>query len=210
MVAVVAATGWWLAASRPREVPLSAAAGSTPGAAVQSAAVGSSPTTGSTAGSGSAARPAPATSAPVVVDVAGKVRHPGIYTLTAGARVYDALRAAGGARRGVSTLSLNLAAPLQDGQQILVGTAHGPVAPGGGSSGTGGGASGTSGPAAIVDLNAATLEQLETLPGVGPVLGQHILDWRDAHGQFASVDQLREVSGIGDVRMAQLRPLVTV
>ena len=62
----------------------------------------------------------------------------------------------------------------------------------------------------IVNLNTATLEQLETLPGVGPVLGQHILDWRDAHGQFASVDQLQDVSGIGDVRFAQLSPLVTV
>ena len=61
----------------------------------------------------------------------------------------------------------------------------------------------------VVDLNTATLEQLETLPGVGPVLGQHILDWRAAHGQFTSVDQLRKVSGIGDVRFAQLRGLVS-
>ena len=139
---------------------------------------------------------------PIVVDVAGKVRHPGIYELKPGSRVYDALRAAGGPRRGVSTVSLNLAEPLHDGEQVIVG---GPPT-GGGRSDLGSGTA--SGAASVVNLNTATLEQLETLPGVGPVLGQHILDWRDAHGQFASVDQLREVSGIGDVRFAQLRPLV--
>jgi competence protein ComEA len=142
---------------------------------------------------------------PIVVDVAGKVRHPGVYELKAGSRVYDALRAAGGPRRGVSTVSLNLAELLHDGQQVVLG---GP--PTGGGSPTGPGSGTSSDGATIVNLNSATLEQLETLPGVGPVLGQHILDWRDAHGQFASVDQLREVSGIGDVRFAQLQPLVTV
>lgn len=149
-----------------------------------------------------------ATGPPIVVDVAGKVRRPGIYTLPAGARVYDALRAAGGTRRGVSTVSLNLAAPLRDGQQILVGRAAVPGPTGEGAYGTDAGGASSATPA-VVDLNTATLEQLETLPGVGPVLGQHILDWRSAHGQFASIDQLREVSGIGDVRFAQLRALVT-
>lgn len=141
-----------------------------------------------------------------MVDVAGRARRPGIYRLPAGARVYDALRAAGGARPGVSTLSLNLAEPLRDGEQIVVG---GPAPPASGGSAVSGGASGgASGTPAVVDLNTATLEQLETLPGVGPVLGQHILDWRDAHGRFNSVDQLQQVSGIGDVRFAQLKPLV--
>ena len=138
----------------------------------------------------------------LVVDVAGKARRPGIYRLPAGARVYDALRAAGGARQGVSTLSLNLAEPLHDGEQIVVG---GPAPPSAGASAASGTASGTP---TVVDLNTATLEQLETLPGVGPVLGQHILDWRDAHGRFSSIDQLQQVSGIGDVRFAQLKPLV--
>jgi competence protein ComEA len=110
----------------------------------------------------------------------------------------------------VSTLSLNLAEVLHDGEQIVVGTPAGApagVPPAAGDASAGAGGSGTS---SVVDLNTATLEQLETLPGVGPVLGQNILDWRDAHGHFASVDQLRDVSGIGDVRLAQLRPLVSV
>jgi competence protein ComEA len=202
LIAAVAATGWWLAASRPHEVPIS-------GPAPTPATISSSPvsaTPGSTAPSPSVS--AMPTGQPIIVDVAGKVRHPGIYQLKSGARVYDALRAAGGPRPGVSTVSLNLAELIHDGEQILVG------APSNGSGGVGSGASAAesgsaSGAATIVDLNTATLEQLETLPGVGPVLGQHILDWRDAHGQFASADQLREVSGIGDVRFAQLRPLVT-
>lgn len=158
----------------------------------------------------------------MVVDVAGKVRRPGVYTLPAGARVYEALRAAGGVRGHAGTPALNLAAPLQDGEQILVGRppAAGSAATtvaGTGGSVTGsapgslaGSVSGSSVPGAPIDLNTATLEQLEALPGVGPVLGQNILDWRAAHQQFTSVDQLRDVSGIGDVRLAQLSPLVTV
>jgi len=106
---------------------------------------------------------------------------------------------------------LNLAAKLVDGQQVAVGIA--PAAGGGGiaggGSGGGGGASGgsTGGP---VNLNTATLDQLQTLPGVGPVLAQHILDWRSQHGSFSSVDQLDDVTGIGDVKFAALKSLVTV
>jgi competence protein ComEA len=148
--------------------------------------------------------------ATVVVDVAGKVRRPGVYTLPQGARVYEALRAAGGARHGASTVSLNLAAVLQDGQQIVVGAPGAAAAPAPATGSLGAASGGSSGPAALIDLNTATLEQLESLPGVGPVLGQNILDWRAAHQQFTSVDQLSDVTGIGDVRLAQLRPLVTV
>ncbi len=151
----------------------------------------------------------------MVVDVAGRVRRPGVYTLRAGARVYDALRAAGGVRGHASTLALNLAAPLQDGEQIVVGRprrrrgrrCRGTACRG--RDGRGGDRAQRA-PAAPVDLNTATLEQLEALPGVGPVLGQNILDWRAAHQQFTSVDQLRDVTGIGDVRLAQLSPLVTI
>jgi competence protein ComEA len=141
----------------------------------------------------------------VLVDVAGKVRHPGVYRLGVGARVIDAVRAAGGALRSRDTATLNLAAPLTDGEQIVVGAAAATIAgaPAGASSASGSGSAG-----APVDLNTATLEQLETLPGVGPVLGQNILDWRDAHGRFTSVNQLRDVNGIGDTRFAQLQPLV--
>jgi competence protein ComEA len=213
LIAAVAATGWWLAGSRPREVPISgpavAPAPSVPSVASPSTLPSVSAVSAPVA-SPSSVEAAPASSAAsIVVDVAGKVRRPGIYQLPPGSRVDDAVRAAGGPRSGVSTVSLNLAEPLRDGEQIVVGRA-GTAAPLGG--GVGGTApdGATSSAATIVDLNTATLEQLETLPGVGPVLGQHILDWRDAHGQFTSVSQLQEVSGIGDVRLAQLSPLVTV
>lgn len=135
----------------------------------------------------------------VVVDVGGRVRRPGLVTLPLGSRVADALRAAGGALRPRDLLSLNLAAKVADGQLLLIGVPGATVAPGG--DGT------TSGP---VDLNSATAEQLDALPGIGPVLAQHILDFRTAHGGFRSVDQLRDVSGIGDSTFADLAPLVTV
>ncbi|MER5277382.1 helix-hairpin-helix domain-containing protein [Streptomyces sp. NPDC002809] len=139
----------------------------------------------------------------VVVDVSGKVRRPGIHRLPAGARVADALRVAGGARPGVDLDSLNRARVLMDGEQIVVGAPPGPTAAGG----TGGGV-GPTAAAGPVSLNTATMEQLETLPGVGPVLAQHIVDHRTQHGGFRSVDELREVNGIGDRRFADLQPLV--
>ncbi|MEU1366431.1 ComEA family DNA-binding protein [Streptomyces sp. NPDC005803] len=139
----------------------------------------------------------------VVVDVSGKVRHPGIHRLPAGARVADALRVAGGARPGVDLNGLNRARVLMDGEQIIVGGPPGSTAPGV----TGGGA-GPTAAAGPVSLSTATVEQLDTLPGVGPVLAQHIVDYRTQHGGFRSVDELREVNGIGDRRFADLRPLV--
>ncbi|WP_307847138.1 ComEA family DNA-binding protein [Streptomyces sp. F63] len=143
----------------------------------------------------------------VVVDVAGKVRKPGIRRLPAGSRVADALEAAGGVRPGTDTTGLNRARVLTDGEQIVVG---GPAA----APGTGGAAAGAPGPAAggaaagPVSLSTATLEQLDGLPGVGPVLARRILEHRDRQGGFASVDQLREVNGIGDRRFADIQPLV--
>lgn len=174
------------------------------------------PTVGSALSSGASTMvtsvgspPGSACAAPgsVVVDVAGKVRRPGVYTLPTSARVVDAVRAAGGALPGVSVAALNLAAHLSDGQQISVGvTPAAPVGTAPGSSPpTGGTVAG-----APVNLNTAGLEQLEALPGVGPVLAQHILDWRTEHGGFTSVDQLQQVSGIGDAKYATLKPLVTV
>jgi len=202
-IAVVVAaviTGLWLLTQRPHAVPVAASG----------AALSAAPTPVGTGVTSSAATPttSPATTSStlLVVDVAGKVHRPGLYRLPDGARVDDAIRAAGGALHGVDLSSLNLAARVADGQQILVG--H----PGaGGAGGTpAGGAGDPSGPAAPVSLNAATLEQLETLPGIGPVLAQNIIDWRTANGGFASVDQLTEVSGIGDVTFAELQPLVTL
>ncbi|MFF2436492.1 helix-hairpin-helix domain-containing protein [Streptomyces sp. NPDC058107] len=143
----------------------------------------------------------------IVVDVSGKVRRPGIYPLPSGARVADALRAAGGVRTGVDLTGLNRARVLMDGEQVVVGAPPGPQAFGatGGTAPGGAGAGATTGP---VSLNSATVEQLDTLPGVGPVLAQHIVDYRTQHGGFRSVGELREVNGIGDRRFADLQPLV--
>lgn len=171
---------------------------------------------------GSAAGPPPgdaATTAPttVVVHVAGRVHRPGIVELPAGARVAEAIDAAGGVTEEADTTRVNLARVLVDGEQVLVlapdedpppGTGAPPVAgaPPAGSAapGTGAGA-GAGAPAAVVDLNTATLADLETLPGIGPVLAQRILDWRTANGRFSSVDELREISGLGEKRIADLQ-----
>jgi competence protein ComEA len=133
----------------------------------------------------------------VVVDVAGKVRHPGIVRLPLGSRVDDALRAAGGPLPGASFDGLNRARKLTDGEQVLVGVQP---AAGLGSAGSPGDAR--------VDLNAADVAALDGLPGIGPVLAQKIVDWRTEHGRFASVDQLREVSGIGESKFAALKSKV--
>jgi competence protein ComEA len=137
----------------------------------------------------------------VVVDVAGKVRRPGVRKLPAGSRVADAVKAAGGALPGADTSGLNLARVLADGEQVVVGApANGPAP----------GPSGSApGPTAPISLSTATPEQLETLPGVGPVLAKHIIDYRTQHGGFTSIDQLNEVTGIGDRRFVDLKPLVT-
>ncbi|MFJ5835866.1 helix-hairpin-helix domain-containing protein [Streptomyces shenzhenensis] len=152
-----------------------------------------------------------AAGAEIVVDVSGKVRNPGIHRLPAGSRVVDALSAAGGVRPGTDTDGLNRARFLVDGEQIVVGGPAGVTGPGaGGASGAGpaGALAGAGGPAAPVSLNTATVDQLDTLPGVGPVLAQHIVDYRTQHGGFRSVDELRQVKGIGDRRFADLRDLV--
>ena len=215
VLVVALATGAWVLSQRPRALALSATP-SVSGAVSPSGADAPKPAGSGSAGSGSAgpSGPAPApddsiasSSAEVVVDVAGKVRHPGLHRLSPGSRVDDAIRAAGGALPGVNLNSLNLAAKVVDGQQIAVGV---PPAPGAaaasGAGASGGGSTGSTGP---VDLNTATPEQLEALPGVGPVLAQNILDWRAAHGRFNSVDQLTDVTGIGPAKFATLRPLVT-
>ncbi|MCF6379640.1 ComEA family DNA-binding protein [Nocardioides KLBMP 9356] len=141
--------------------------------------------------------------AELVVDVAGKVRRPGIAVLPAGSRVVDALEAAGGARSGVDLTGLNLARLVVDGEQILVG-----VAPAPGVAGTVVGAppEGTS----LVNLNTADQPTLETLPGVGPVTAAAILAWRTDNGGFTSVDELLEVDGIGEATLEDLAPLVTL
>ncbi len=150
----------------------------------------------------SAAAPSAAGDVDVTVDVAGKVRRPGIAVLPPGSRVVDALEAAGGARRGVDLTSLNLARPLVDGEQILVGVAV-PT----GVAGT----LGTPGETgALVNINTADPLTLESLPGVGPVTAAAIVSWRTDNGSFTSVDELLEVDGIGDATLAELAPHVTI
>ncbi|MCW2747184.1 MAG: DNA-binding protein [Nocardioidaceae bacterium] len=136
----------------------------------------------------------------VVVDVAGKVVRPGIVTLPAGSRVIDALKAAGGAKPKADTTSLNLARVLADGEQIVVGL---PAVAGAATDGS------VAAPGAKVSLNSATSEQLDQLPGIGPVTAAAILKWRSEDGPFRTVEDLLDVKGIGDATLAELRDLVT-
>ena len=155
-----------------------------------------------------AAAPATAlTGDPLVIHITGDVRTPGVVTLPPGSRVTDALNAAGGLRKNGKVGAVNLARRLTDGEQIIVGSdapdppvpVAGPAAP-----------AGPVGPAAPLDLNTATLEQLQELPGVGPVLARRILDHRTENGLFRTVDQLQDVNGIGERRFADLKGRVHV
>jgi competence protein ComEA len=160
-----------------------------------------------TAAAGSTPTPT-ATPGVVVVDVEGRVRHPGLQRLPSGSRVADAVRAAGGVGAGAVLARLNVARLLVDGEQIVVPGPDDPVPAAGGADGAGpppGSAS-----AGPLDLNSATQEGLDALPGVGPVLAARILAWRTAHGRFTSVDELGEVPGIGPKALERLRPLVRV
>ncbi|WP_345647664.1 ComEA family DNA-binding protein, partial [Streptomyces tremellae] len=155
-----------------------------------------------------AAPPAGPSGGRVVVDLAGAVRHPGVLRLPAGSRVEDALRAAGGPKKGTDLTGLNRARVLTDGEQVVVGAPRG-TAPAQAAAG-GPGAPGVPGVPGgpPISLNTATADQLDSLPGVGPVLAQHILDYRTQNGGFRSVDELREVGGIGERRFADLEKLV--
>ncbi|OBH56767.1 ComEA family DNA-binding protein [Mycobacterium sp. E2479] len=174
----------------------------------------------SSAGPGAAQPPSP--DRPVVVSVVGLVHTPGLVTLAPGARIADALSAAGGAMDGADTIGLNMARPLGDGEQIVVGLAPAPGQPTalGSSVATGSTPTSKAPPSApgpvkpkagqAVDLNTATVQELDALPGVGPVTAAAIVAWRQANGRFTSVDQLGEVEGIGPARLEKLRALVRV
>ncbi len=199
VIAVVAVVGlavtcWWLVRSGGHEVGAPLAI-STPRGGLASPV----------AATDSAATPSSAASR-VVVDVAGKVRRPGIAVLRSGARVVDAIRAAGGARPGVDLTGLNLAQVLTDGEQIVVGRTAIAAPAGGPAGGPASGAPVTD----LVDLNTADETTLESLPEIGPVTAQAIIAWRSQHGGFSSVNQLLDVDGIGDATLAKLTPYVTI
>lgn len=188
-VVVVLGAGFWAWRSRPQAEPVR------PVASVAAPEVSTAPEATAT-GSGE-----------LVVAVAGKVRRPGLVRVPAGARVADAVQAAGGALPGVDVALLNPARKVADGELILVGVAALPGQPGAAAPPAAGD---PAVPGGRVNLNTATLAQLDGLPGVGPVLAQRILTHRDQHGGFRSVGDLRQVDGIGDARYEQLKDLVTV
>ena len=195
----LAVTCWWLVRGSAQPASELAAA---PSRTLVSASPALEPVASATQQATAGARPQT-----VTVDVAGKVRHPGIAVLDAGARVVDALAAAGGARPGVDVSGLNLARVLVDGEQVLVGEAA-PSGAAASASAPAGAAPG--GPTTLVNLNTASEAELDTLPDVGPVTAASILAWRDQHGGFTSVDELLEVDGIGEVTLGKLAPFVTV
>jgi len=201
-----AVTAWWVVradeqgAVVPAAAPAQETTTSSAGAEAPPALVDPAPQPVAAAASASPA-------AAVVVDVAGKVRRPGIVTLPAGARVVDAIEEAGGARRGVDLTSLNLARVLTDGEQVVVGLElpGGVAAPAASAPATGG-----TGPGALVNINTASGTALEELPGVGPVTAAAIVQWRTDNGPFTAVDELMEVSGIGEATLADMAPFVTL
>lgn len=204
----LALSAWWVVQARDVEVvtPVSAPVVETGTGSVPTPGTGSA-TPSATGQAGTASDEAPV--GEVVVDVAGKVRRPGIVVLPVGSRVHDAIEAAGGARRGVDLQSLNLARVLVDGEQVVVGAPPGaagvdPATPPGTPPG------GASSPGGLVNLNSASVAELETLPGVGPVTAEAIVEWRTRHGGFSAVEDLLEVHGIGEVTLERLAALVTV
>lgn len=189
LVTIAVAAGvlltWWLLAERPRTsspAPVSLSAGATPAGAAPSS-------------------PGATPAGELVIDVEGKVKRPGIVTLPAGSRVHEAIAKAGGVRGKANTSTVNMARVLTDGEQILVGVE--PATGAAPAPGTG------TGSQPRISLGTATLEQLDTLPGIGPVTAQAILDYRTEHGRFASVDDLLDVKGIGEATLADIRDRVT-
>jgi competence protein ComEA len=196
LVAVVASSAWSMRARAVEVTPIASA-------------VPKSPTAESVPARSATPSPAPT----VTVHVMGAVANPGVLTLPAPARVRDAITAAGGLRADADPGELNLAALVADGAQIVIGTTakpRGEVRTGAGASGQAEGTGAAPGGATLIDLNTATADDLDGLPGVGPVTAQAILAWRAKHGRFTSIDELQEVDGIGPKTFAQIAPHVRV
>lgn len=206
VLAAVLVGGWAVVRARPvalaSGLPPPVAASATPGAS-PSAVSPVSPSTSS---------PSPTAASRIMVDVVGAVSRPGLRELRAGARVADALRAAGGLARDADPGQLNLAQHLNDADQVVVGSRKQPGGEvrSGGSGAPGAATSANSSSAGVVNLNTATEADLDGLPGVGPVTAQKILAWRTQHGRFSSIEELQEVPGIGPKTYADLAPHVRV
>lgn len=186
LVLTLGGVGLWYMRSLPKPIQVAEAPGGGQVADPAAASSGASPSAAS-----------------VIVDVAGWVKQPGVYELTAGDRVIDAIERAGGARKGAELSALNLAAPLIDGSQILVPRT-------GATSGTPGSGGTAPGGTALININTASAVELEALPGIGEVLAATIVQYRTENGPFASVDQLEDVSGIGPSTLEEIRDFVTV
>jgi competence protein ComEA len=189
VVATLLGAGLWYTRSLPRPVDIAA-----PADAI-------SPVVSRVTGATGSLSPS---SLPIIVDVAGWVRSPGVYEFVSGDRVIDAVNRAGGARKGADLTSLNLAAPLTDGTQIVIPKPGATVPGGAGSTET------SSGGTALININTASEIELEDLPGVGPVTAAAIIDYRTQNGPFAAVDDLIDVSGIGPSTLEQIRPFASV
>ena len=211
LAVTVAIAAYWAWSGRPRAValaPTTLATGSPLPGADDDAAAATTPSVEPTGPAEPVEQPdATAPTETVVVHVAGLVARPGLVELPAGSRVADAVAAAGGVTKARAADSVNLARLLVDGEQIVVGPAAAAPARAGPAVSPGTGAGATSIP---VDLNTADVAALDALPGIGPVLAARIVQWRVANGPFRSVDELGEVSGIGDAILGQLRALVRV
>ena len=193
VVVTLAGAGFWYTRSLPK--PVEVASTLAPASAPVSGAPASAVVSGSPV----------ASVVPLIVDVTGWVRRPGVYEFATGDRVIDAVNRAGGAREGADLSVINLAAPLADGTQVVV-SKEGEVPAGAAA----GGLPGAPGSGALVNINTASETELETLNGVGPVTAAAIIQYRTDNGPFATVDDLMDVSGIGPATLEELRPQVTV